>query len=129
MGAWEKHTKGIGSRLLSKMGWTGGALAPRGLVAPIETRLRRRNKVDFPVRRAPESRSGVGVDPAQDRPGAQDALALCFMKQRRVKKLSGTKRTRAKPLRGRRSTVTERVAKHRAGLRAKGMSSRRARTV
>ena len=43
------------------------------------------------------------------------------MKQRKVKSLSGTKRTRAKPLRGRRSTVTERVAKHRAGLRAKGM--------
>lgn len=43
-GQWEKHTKGIGSKLLQKMGWKPGqglgTDADRGLVKPIEVKLR-----------------------------------------------------------------------------------------
>jgi tuftelin-interacting protein 11 len=42
-GKWEKHTKGIGSKLLQKMGWKPGeslGQSGKGLSTPIEARLR-----------------------------------------------------------------------------------------
>jgi len=41
--SWEKYTKGVGSRLLQRMGWSGkGGLGPdgKGRAAPIEVKLR-----------------------------------------------------------------------------------------
>lgn len=42
LGAWEKNTKGFGSRILSKMGWKGKGLGKneQGMVNPIETKVR-----------------------------------------------------------------------------------------
>jgi len=35
LGEWETHTRGVGSRLLAKMGFTGGSLGKRGGVTPL----------------------------------------------------------------------------------------------
>lgn len=42
LGSWEKNTKGIASKILSKMGWKGKGLGKneQGLVSPIETKVR-----------------------------------------------------------------------------------------
>lgn len=37
LGAWETHTRGMGSRLMTSMGWTGGGLGKHaeGRVEPV----------------------------------------------------------------------------------------------
>jgi len=63
LGEWEGHTRGLGSRLMSKMGWTGGGLGKdgEGRVEPVAARLYPQGKsLDWCMERREKAGGGTG---------------------------------------------------------------------